>query len=855
MNRLPCIVLLALLAAPTCLNCTAGETVWLDTLDVSKAASGWGKTQRNRALGGSPLRIAGEAFDRGIGTHAPGRFVLRLDGAAAAFTARVGVDDEVRGKPDAAKASVVFQVLGDGKVLWESGRMRLGDGPKTVRVDLAGVKQLDLRVTNAGDGLTCDHADWAEAHLVGADPAKVRAIPPPRMPKSKHQPDPEVHGTVDLADLAGAPGAGGEVLEDFSGRPAGSRWGVLRTLRLSLPAFDRGVLFSHFSPGMWPNMCNRAYPHPFTPEPGTIARLQDGGVFLLVRLGGGDYLAVTAMDGPLSQSWFHADLDGNLLVSVGTFGTAPVAGDLPVVAWARADDLYGACHRAMTAALEIPAMEGGARLRSRKPYAGVFRYLGWCSWEQYRGKISEAKLLAVMDRMAGSPVPVRYVLIDMGHTAVQRGAMTSFQPNENFPRGWGPLLARRSPDGVRWMGLWHDFKGFANGIAAENDLPEGLRAHLEPVEGRPGLTVRNDAASARAFYDAFMGSVKEAGFDFVKTDFQSAQLQRLAGRVDNAVQRCARNSQAFEAALHARGLPLINCNWHNPANFLQCRFSNVGRCSIDYSKNNRASAGRHLLQSYANTLWLGQLVWCDHDMFHSSDRYAGRMMARSKALSGGPVYLSDAPEDFVPEAILPLCTADGELLRPIAPAVPLPESAFLDPVTEPAPYRVVAPLAGGAAAVAVYGFRKDGEQTVAEVTPADYATAGGMVQPYRGPWTVPEEGLVLYDWDHRKARRLEGPYRVTLDGLADRLLLLCPIRAGWAVIGRTDKYLSPAAAEVVEATPDCLQLRLLESGPLAIWTASGKPTAEDVTFTQAGGGLYTAEMPVGKRDTKIVIRR
>lgn len=167
-----------LLAAVLWNTCAAEETVWLDTLDLSKATCGWNKPQRNRALNGAPLRIAGHGFQRGIGTHAPGRFVIQLDGGAKALVAYVGIDDEVSPRPSAPKASVVFKVLGDGKVLWESGVMRVGDGPKAVRVDLAGVKYLELLVTDAGDGLICDHADWV-ARLEGADPAKVHAVSPP----------------------------------------------------------------------------------------------------------------------------------------------------------------------------------------------------------------------------------------------------------------------------------------------------------------------------------------------------------------------------------------------------------------------------------------------------------------------------------------------------------------------------------------------------------------------------------------------------------------------------------------------------------------------------------------------------
>ena len=61
---------------------------------------------------------------------------------------------------------MVFQVIGDDKVLFDSGVMRMGNPAKQVSVPLAGVAELRLVVTDAGDGITCDHADWAEAVLL-----------------------------------------------------------------------------------------------------------------------------------------------------------------------------------------------------------------------------------------------------------------------------------------------------------------------------------------------------------------------------------------------------------------------------------------------------------------------------------------------------------------------------------------------------------------------------------------------------------------------------------------------------------------------------------------------------------------
>ena len=835
------------------------ETVWLDELDIGLATCGWGRPRRNRSTEGRPLTIAGRTFDRGVGTHAPGIFRIRLGGAGVRFTALVGVDDEVAARP--SKASLEFQVVGDGKTLWASGLMRRRQPAKQVDVKLDGVKLLDLVVTDGGDGLACDHADWANARFELAGGARIAAVKVPskrakaRWPAGrKHQPESKVVEAIDLGALTGR---GTKVRRGFAGKPDTSPWGVLATYELRLGSFAEGVFYAHATPGGWPNMMNRGYPFPFRPDAEAVAQLHDGGIFLLLHGRDGGYLAVAALAGAKTQSWFHTDRAGRMLLSFGTFGTAAVECDAPLLAWGRSADVYAACHGAYAAAAECAPLRGGAVLRGAKGYPECLRYLGWCSWEHFHGRIDEASLLGAVDGIEASGLPVRYVLVDDGHTSTRRGAISSFRPNgAKFPNGWSPLLKRRRRDGIRWMGLWHDFKGYHNGVAPENDFGEELNGHLEEFS-KTSLTVRNDPRSSLAFYRAFMGSVAKHGFDFVKTDFQSAQLRRLSGKVDNAVERCVNHSRAFEAALKELRLDLINCNWHNPANFLNCRTSSVGRCSIDYSKNSAASARRHLLQSYANILWLGQLAWGDHDMFHSSHEGVGGIMAVSKAMSGGPVYLSDNPKDFVAAHVTPLCYADGRLLRPLAPAAPLPDSIFVDPVSDAAPYRVVAPLPGRAAAVVVYNLsgNKQAGRLRSGVSADDYRHAGGMLQPYEGKWPLPGEGLVVYDRRLAKARRLAGRYTFELDGFADRLLLLLPVRKGWAAIGRTDKYLSPAAVEVVSASRNELKLRLAESGPLAVWSERGAPRADGVRFADAGNGLYTADLPVQPRPRTVTIRR
>ncbi len=140
----------------------ADESVWLDTLGVEQVRQDWGRAHANRSAQGNPIAIGGRRFERGVGTHANSRWEIDLEGEGRRFSAWVGADDELPGHP----GSVQFRVLGDAKLLWQSAVKRIGDAPDRVEVDVSGVQTLTLVVTDAGDGIDSDHADWADALVV-----------------------------------------------------------------------------------------------------------------------------------------------------------------------------------------------------------------------------------------------------------------------------------------------------------------------------------------------------------------------------------------------------------------------------------------------------------------------------------------------------------------------------------------------------------------------------------------------------------------------------------------------------------------------------------------------------------------
>ncbi len=123
---------------------------------------GYGELQFNRSVNSSPgwkswSRLSNNYFyyRRGFGTHANSNLVFDIGKKFTSFSADFGVDTEA-----ATPASVIFKIHGDGKQLFESKKMGRFDYPQHTKIDISGIKFLGLEVTDAGDGINSDHADW-----------------------------------------------------------------------------------------------------------------------------------------------------------------------------------------------------------------------------------------------------------------------------------------------------------------------------------------------------------------------------------------------------------------------------------------------------------------------------------------------------------------------------------------------------------------------------------------------------------------------------------------------------------------------------------------------------------------------
>ena len=129
-------------------------------------------------------------------------------------------------------------------------------------------------------------------------------------------------------------------------------------------------------------------------------------------------------------------------------------------------------------------------------------------------------------------------------------------------------------------------------------------------------------------------------------------------------------------------------------------------------------------------------------------------MARSKAISGGPVYLSDSPKEFVKENIFPLIDKEGKIFRPEAPAIPTPESVLTNPLQDGKAYRVFAPTGDEAVSVICYNLNTSPKhrKVTAEIDPKDYL----LRETLTGKPTPQQKRVILFDWNNQTATELTG---------------------------------------------------------------------------------------------------
>ncbi len=149
------------------------EIIPLSSLELENVVTGYGSVKKNKSVDGNPITLNDTIYASGVGVHATGRIVVKLNGAVTRFVARLGIDDEVaadvaghEGSYGICNYKVSLRAEnGDVKVVGE-GTVRCGQAETpSFDVDCQGWKYLILDYPE-GDGCNpSDHVDWANAYF------------------------------------------------------------------------------------------------------------------------------------------------------------------------------------------------------------------------------------------------------------------------------------------------------------------------------------------------------------------------------------------------------------------------------------------------------------------------------------------------------------------------------------------------------------------------------------------------------------------------------------------------------------------------------------------------------------------
>ena len=177
------------------------DQIPLGDLGVDQIRQDFGKPHIDASVDEKPLNIAGTHYEHGVGTHAASAWMINTAGHSTHFNALVGVDDEVKDGANVQRLGITFKVIGDGKKLFDSKVMHVGDPAKQVDVDLTGVKTLLLDV-QANREITFGHADWVNASITYTGEKPI-AIEPPVELKEVLTPKPPATPRINGAKAVG----------------------------------------------------------------------------------------------------------------------------------------------------------------------------------------------------------------------------------------------------------------------------------------------------------------------------------------------------------------------------------------------------------------------------------------------------------------------------------------------------------------------------------------------------------------------------------------------------------------------------------------------------------------------------
>ncbi|MCX6896647.1 MAG: Sip1-related alpha-galactosidase [Verrucomicrobia bacterium] len=486
-----------------------------------------------------------------------------------------------------------------------------------------------------------------------------------------------------------------------------------------------------------------------------------------------------------------------------------------------------------TGARAVMAKLRTGKLRRDKPTPDFVNDFGWCTWDAFYKKVSPEKIRAGLESFKAGQIEPRFLILDDGwqdYRKIPTGEeqLVSLSPNqEQFSGDLRPTVRMAKDEfKIRTLLVWHAFLGYWGGVNG-TALPDYDVRNQERSFGRGMLKIQPNCNThwwghtvgvvppdrIGQFYEDYHRRLAAQGVDGVKVDSQSmieSVAHGLGGRV--ALTRAYRTALEKSAAKHFDGR-LINCMANAMETYYASPRSTLMRTSDDFYPKKPASHGKHVYCNAQVGLWFGEFMQPDWDMFQSAHTM-GSFHASARAVSGGPVYVSDAPDTHDFALLRKLVLSDGTVLRADNVGRPTRDCLFADVTREPVLLKV---------------FNHNRDCAVLGIFNANYhyaeaerTTISGDVSPSDAPDLRGKQFVGFAHQSNRlwQCRRMDREPLKLAEGEWE-VVSFAPVEHGMAVLGLADKLNSTGAIISKHWAKDgSCTIELRDGGKFLAWCAT-----------------------------------
>uniref|UniRef100_A0ACD5W4U7 Uncharacterized protein n=1 Tax=Avena sativa TaxID=4498 RepID=A0ACD5W4U7_AVESA len=575
------------------------------------------------------------------------------------------------------------------------------------------------------------------------------------------------------------------------------------------------------------------------------------------------------------------------------------------------------------AARVVRAHLGTFRLLEEKTPPPIVDKFGWCTWDAFYLKVHPEGVWEGVRLLAEGGCPPGLVLIDDGWQSIchdeddpNDGAegmnrtaageqmpcrLIKFEENHKFRDYKGGLglggfvreMKAAFPT-VEQVYVWHALCGYWGGLrpgapglppakVVAPKLSPGLERTMEDlavdkiVNNGVGLV---NPERAGELYEGLHAHLQASGIDGVKVDvihLLEMLSEEYGGRVELA--KAYFRGLTDSVRRHFGGNGVIASMEHcNDFMLLGTEAVALGRVGDDFWCTDPSGdpngtfwlQGCHMVHCAYNSLWMGSFIHPDWDMFQSTHPCAA-FHAASRAVSGGPVYVSDTVGSHDFALLRRLALPDGTVLRCEHHALPTRDCLFLDPLHDGQTMLKIWNLNRFSGVLGAFNCQGGGwspearrnkcaSQCSVPVTaragPADVEWKQGKTHP-----VVDAEDAALFAVYFVEGRKLEllrpeETVVITLEPFNYELLVVAPVRVvsqekaiGFAPIGLANMLNAGGAVQAFESSCDgagevTVEVAVKGAGEMAAYSSARprlcKVEGEDAEFAYEDGVVTVA---------------